>query len=190
MCPIGPGRVGPRRGAKPEITPPVTKRLKCEGAQWTAPRPGLIWHAHIKHDRLFFMYGHNQLNGPRSWRAERRVRARSPRPCPSLGVNCRRHHLEANFRPSIGWTGLLEVHGSLVEVLVETVSRGDTGASCWSWRAICGMSSYFCARPQCINQPVAQTARGQTCPPYLESAPSRSPRSCGVRALIRVCATG
>ncbi len=68
-----PAESGRGEGAKPEITPPVTKRLKCEGAQWTAPRPGLIWHAHIKHDRLFFMYGHNQLNGPRSWRAERRI---------------------------------------------------------------------------------------------------------------------
>ena len=72
-APSPPAESGRGEGAKPEITPPVTKRLKCEGAQWTAPRPGLIWHAHIKHDRLFFMYGHNQLNGPRSWRAERRI---------------------------------------------------------------------------------------------------------------------
>jgi hypothetical protein len=29
-------------------------------------------------------------------------------------------------------------HGSLVGVLVEAASSGDTGTSCWHWRAICG----------------------------------------------------
>jgi len=38
-----------------------------------------------------------------------------------------RHHL------STGWTGLLEAHGSLVEVLVEAASSGETGMSCWRW---------------------------------------------------------
>lgn len=37
------------------------------------------------------------------------------------------HHLEANLRSSAAWTGLLEAHGSLVEVLVETASGGGTG---------------------------------------------------------------
>ena len=51
-----------------------------------------------------------------------------------------RHHFEANLRPSTGWTGLLEPHGSLAEVLVEAASSRDTGTSCWRWRTICGIT--------------------------------------------------
>ncbi len=51
-----------------------------------------------------------------------------------------RHHLQANIRPSTGWTGLLEAHGSLAGVLSGAVPSGGTGTSCWRWRTVCGMS--------------------------------------------------
>jgi hypothetical protein len=38
-----------------------------------------------------------------------------------------RHHLEADLRFSAAWTGLLEVHRSLVEVLVEAAAFSDDG---------------------------------------------------------------
>jgi hypothetical protein len=39
------------------------------------------------------------------------------------------HHLEADLRFRAAWSGLLEIHGSLVEVLVEVASSGGTGTS-------------------------------------------------------------
>jgi len=43
-----------------------------------------------------------------------------------------RCHLEAGLRFSATWTGLLEAHLSLAEVLVEAAFSGDAGTSCWS----------------------------------------------------------
>ena len=81
-------------------------------------------------------HGHSAHWGRRS---ERRVGARSPGSRPSLSVTLR--PASPRGRPSVqhrlGWS--LEAYGSLVEVLVEAASSGGTDASCWSWRAICGM---------------------------------------------------
>jgi hypothetical protein len=38
-----------------------------------------------------------------------------------------RHHLEASLRPSTGWTGLLQAHRSLVEVLARAAPKRRHG---------------------------------------------------------------
>ena len=63
------------------------------------------------------------LTAPRQRRT--RVQITAPRAF-SRTAPVTRRHLEANLRPSTGWTGLLEVHRSQVEVLVEAASGGDT----------------------------------------------------------------
>jgi hypothetical protein len=40
-----------------------------------------------------------------------------------------RYHLEADLRFNAAWTGLLEAHGSLVEILVEAATSSGAGTS-------------------------------------------------------------
>jgi hypothetical protein len=64
-------------------------------------------------------------------------RTAAPRAFSRIAPVTQRHivdrcHLKADLRFSATWTGLLEAHLSLVEVLVEAAFSGDTGTSCWS----------------------------------------------------------
>jgi hypothetical protein len=76
-----------------------------------------------------------------------------------------RHHLEAKPSTQYRLDWLLEIHGSLVEVLVEAASSGDAGAHHAAAGAIWGMTALVFAGAACeIAHNALPRKRQATCP--------------------------